>query len=127
MLRAEEVTLNLKEDVWASLHLTPEVVVAPTAQGTSGFYIALMDDVQPDLRYYLDNGRDSLPDGVAMRACFQAPGGPVVFAVDNHSYDPISWQQKAVEPLVGALREHMRTIRLAAPDNVWPTHKEGKQ
>jgi hypothetical protein len=123
----EEVTLDLMEDVWEGLHLTPEVVVEDTGRETSGIYVKLTDDIDPGLVYYLDNGWDCLPDGVSLRALYSGPQGREVFRANNPSGDRLGWQQKAVEPLLVALRTDMATFRAALPDNVWQEFQERKQ
>lgn len=127
MLRTEEKTLNLMEDIWSSLHLSPEVIVAPTASGdTNGIYIVLTDDLDPEMIYWLDNGHDSLPDGLGLRARYKSVDGPVIFAVKFSAENPAVWQQRAVEPLIVALRTHMADLRAAEADNVWEEREENK-
>lgn len=117
MLTAETVTLNLMEDVWASLHLSPEAVIEDTGFGSMGVYIKLVDADDPAVVYYLDNGWGCLPDGTELRARYGSVQGLDVFTVTNLPGDLVSWQQKAVEPLVDALREHMSRIRATVSDN----------
>jgi hypothetical protein len=114
MTGSETITLNLMEDVWTALHLTPECVMADTGQGTTGIYILLTDADDPALVYYIDNGHDALPDGKGLRARYAATGGPELFSVDNRTGDPLTWQQKGVEPLLVALGTHMLDVRSAA-------------
>lgn len=110
MNQVETVTLNLMEDVWSSLKLTPEAVLEDTQYGT-GLFIKLVDDENPSIVYFLDNGWNNLPDGQSLRARYGAAEGPIVFEATQLPGDPVSWAQKAVEPLVVALREHMVRIR----------------
>jgi hypothetical protein len=90
--------------------LTPEAVLESTQYGT-GIFIKLVDDDDRAIVYYLDNGWNNLPDGQSIRARYGAAEGPIVFEASNLPGDPVSWAQKAVEPLVVALRQHMTSIR----------------
>lgn len=114
MTETDTITLNLMDDVWTALHLTPEAITAPVGEGRLGLFVLLTDAEDPLIRYYLDNNRNSLPDGVGLRARYGAPDGPTVFSVNNHTGEPVAWQQKAVEPLLVALREHMADVRSTA-------------
>jgi hypothetical protein len=125
MIKAEEVTLNLMEDVWEGLHLTPMAVVEDTGRDTSGIYLRLDDDIDPGIVYYLDNGWDCLPDGLSLRARYGSPQGDVLFRADNPTGDLVAWQEKAVNPMLVALRLDMAAHRSAETDTVWQEHTEG--
>jgi hypothetical protein len=85
-----------------------------------------VDDIDPDLIYYLDNGWGCLPDGQGIRARKNGPQGRELFSANNPSGDPLGWQQKAVEPLLGALRTDMAASRELLADNVWEQFQERK-
>ncbi len=114
MTQTDTITLNLMEDLWDALRLTPEAVVHETGASRTGIFILATDKDDPAIAYYIDNGRNSLPDGVGLRARWGSPTGPEVFSVTNHTGEPVSWQQKAVEPLLVALRDHMADVRATA-------------
>jgi hypothetical protein len=85
-----------------------------TRPDRTGVFILASDADDPRLAYYIDNGRNSLPDGVGLRARWGSVDGPEVFSVNNHTGEPVSWQSKAVEPLLVALRTHMADVRATA-------------
>lgn len=111
MTQTDQITLNLMDDVWTTLHLSPEAMMLPTGDNRTGVFLVAADAEDSRLTYYIDNGRNSLPDGVGLRARFGAVDGPTIFMVTNHTGEPVSWQQKAVEPLLVALRTHMADVR----------------
>lgn len=115
MTQTDQITLNLMDDIWTTLHLSPEAVVMSTGDNRTGILLVATDADDPQLVYYIDNGRNSLPDGVGLRARFGALDGPTVFTATNHTGEPVSWQQKGVEPLLVAIRTHMADVR--ASDN----------
>lgn len=111
--QTDQITLNLMEDLWATLRLTPEAMMLPTGDNRTGVFLVAVDADNPRLAYYIDNGRNSLPDGVGLRARYGAVDGPEVFSVTNHTGEPVAWQYKAVEPLLVAIRTHMADVRAA--------------
>jgi hypothetical protein len=117
MTGSETITLNLMEDVWTALHLTPECVMADTGKGNTGLYVLLTDADDPAIRYYVDNGHEAIPDGKGLRVRYAATGGPVLFSVDNPTGDPLAWQQKGVEPMLVAIRNHAEDVRATSSIN----------
>lgn len=109
MQPAEQLALNLMEDVWASLHLSPNVVLThrpDLSKNSIGLEVELVDPKEPAIVYFVDNGRGNLPDGESL-VCRYGRSEPVeVFRVHDLPLDPVSWQSKAVEPLITALKAH---------------------
>lgn len=126
----EQVLRNICEDAWAVLRMTGWQVVRETSSGRHTVVIELMDADNLGVTYTLDNGDDCAPDGHGLRVRFSGLSGPEIFSRYYLPGDTVSWQQKAVEPALEAIKAHrsglLRTIVDNACADTPEVEKKGK-
>ena len=108
------------DDIWASTELSPTVVDALN----DGAEVIEVYDPLGQGSYVLDNGIGFLPDGHSLRAQYVTPNGKVteVFRVYDLPGDDITWQDKAVEPLIIIINKRQRRMERAGYGSLSVSH-----
>jgi hypothetical protein len=112
----EQLLLNIQEDAWAVLRMTGYQVLRENDRGHHGLVVELYDENHLGVFYTLDNGHDASPDGHGLRVRYTGLSGPEIFTRYNLPGDMLSWQQKAVEPALVAIRDHRSGLDLPTTD-----------